>query len=114
MAHHATPQPPEAGTGTRTSPTLVFLLPCCFAERRPTFASRALFVSRALQATLEAEELLPKLLQSERLGQQWEQLLTSVHDAPASRGNPWWQNVSLELGPTSVGGTKVDDEGKPL
>lgn len=51
-----------------------------------------------LVATLEAEEALPKLLQADRVGSEWEQLLASVHDAPASRGNAWWASIVPEMG----------------
>ena len=39
-----------------------------------------------------------QLLQTDRIGQEWEQLVASVHDAPGSRGRAWYENMVRECG----------------
>ena len=46
---------------------------------------------------LDALEALPEMLRQERLCQQWEQLVTGVHDTAASKGNPWWATIVPEM-----------------
>lgn len=67
----------------------------------PAVTKPSLLIQMQFPATMDAEDALPHLLQTDRLGQQWEQLISSVHDVPASRGNPWYANVVPELGAQS-------------
>ena len=39
----------------------------------------------------------PNPNQEERQCQQWEQLVSGVHDAGQSKGNPWWATIEPEL-----------------
>ena len=66
----------------------------------PVVSKPSLVLHMQIPATLDAEEALPQLLQADRVGQQWEQLVASVHDAPASRGNPWWATIVQDIGGT--------------
>ena len=62
-----------------------------------------------IPASLDAEHALPSLLQEDRIGQQWMELLTAAHDTAAARGNPWWSNIQPELGALE---TNATDEGE--
>ena len=73
-----------------------------FLFQPPAVSKPSLVLHMQIPSTLEAEEALPQLLQSDRIGQQWEQLIVSVHDAPASRGNPWWSTITPELAPSGA------------
>ena len=37
------------------------------------------------------------LLQQDRVGQEWMQLLTSSHDAAAAKGNAWYTTITPEI-----------------
>ena len=64
--------------------------------------------------TMDPETALPALLSDNKVGQQWQQLLDSVHDTGASRGNPWYASVVRESGPASATGeTEYDSPAKP-
>ena len=52
---------------------------------------------RQVTPPLDALEALPEMLRQERLCQQWEQLVTGVHDTAASKGNPWWATIVPEM-----------------
>lgn len=64
-----------------------------FLFQPPAVSKPLLMLHMQIPATLVADEALPQLLQADRIGQQWDQLVASVHDAPASRGNPWWSTI---------------------
>lgn len=64
----------------------------------PNVQKPLLLLHMLIPATLDANDALPNLLRNDRVGQQWEQLISSVHDAASSRGNPWWSTIVRELG----------------
>ena len=71
----------------------------------------SLLLQMQIPATLDAEEALPQLLHADRVGQQWSELITSGHDQPASRGNPWWSTIVQELG--GAASTDAADQAEP-
>lgn len=73
-----------------------------FLFQPPAISKPALVLHMQIPATLDAEEALPLLLQADRIGQQWEQLIASVHDATSSRGRMWYDNMVQELGATDI------------
>ena len=65
---------------------------------------------------MDAETAFPAMLSDQKVGQQWVQLLDSVHDTGASRGNPWYLSITRELGPStsSTGEVEYESPTKPL
>lgn len=80
-----------------------------FLFQPPAVSKPSLVMHMLLPATLEAERALPALLQADRVGQQWDQLIASVHDAPASRGNPWWATITA-----AIGGSEASEPAQPV
>ena len=76
-----------------------------FLFQPPAVSKPSLVIHMLIPATLDAHSALPSILQTERVGQQWEQLMASVHDVAASRGNSWYSNLASELGPSGSGST---------
>ena len=66
--------------------------------RARTHDARALAPLLPYLSSSQTVEALPELLREERLCQQWEQLLSGVHDFNASKGNPWWNSLVPEIG----------------
>ena len=64
----------------------------------PAVSKPSLILQMLIPTTLDAETILNELLQADRIGQQWQELLTSAHDSAAARGNSWWSTISRELG----------------
>ena len=56
-------------------------------------------------------EVAVDVLAADRVGQQWQDLLTGAHDAAAVRGRPWWENITKELGvdQPSAGGAEKEN-----
>ena len=73
-----------------------------FLFQPPAVSKPSLVLHMQIPATLDAEEALPQLLQADRIGQQWEQLVASVHDAASARGKEWYANIVQELGGRDV------------
>ncbi len=61
----------------------------------PAVSKPSLTICLSIPSLLQAEDALPSVMR-DRVGQQWDQLLQSVHDAPASKNNPWWSTLALE------------------
>ena len=82
-----------------------------FLFQPPAVSKPSLLLSMLIPATLEADEALPGLLAADRVGQQWQDLLTGAHDAAAVRGRPWWENITKELGvdQPSAGGAEKEN-----
>ena len=81
-----------------------------FLFQPPAVSKPSLVVHMLIPATLDAHEALPSILQSERVGQQWEALIQSVHDVAGSRGNMWYSNIAMELGASAAGSTQAATE----
>jgi len=73
-----------------------------FLFQPPIVSKPSLVLHLQIPATLDAEEALPQLLQADRVGQQWEQLVASVHDVPSARGRAWYENIVQELGSQDI------------
>jgi L-rhamnose mutarotase len=69
-----------------------------FLFQPPAVSKPSLLLQMQIPATLQADEALPQLLQADKVGTQWDQLLASVHDTAASRSNPWWSTITQEIG----------------
>ena len=63
----------------------------------PAISKPSLCLCLTMPIALDALEALPEMLRQERLCQQWEQLVTGVHDTAASKGNPWWATMVPEM-----------------
>lgn len=68
----------------------------------PLVSKPSLILHMQIPATLDAQEAFPQLLQADRVGQEWEQLVASVHDTAAARGKSWWESVSREMGTSTT------------
>ena len=62
----------------------------------PAVSKPSLVLTCAIPKLLGGGEALPSILRSDRIGQQWEQLIASVHDAAATKSNPWWSTITAE------------------
>ena len=80
-----------------------------FLFQPPLVSKPSMVLHMLIPASLDAEHALPSLLQEDRIGQQWMELLTAAHDTAAARGNPWWSNIQPELGALE---TNATDEGE--
>ena len=65
-----------------------------FLFQPPLVSKPSMVLHMLIPASLDAEHALPSLLQEDRIGQQWMELLTAAHDTAAARGNPWWSTYS--------------------
>ena len=79
-----------------------------FVFQPPSVSKPSLMLQFLLPASLDADMALPNLLSQDRAGQQWHQLIDSVHDVGASRGNPWYMSISKEV--AGLGSVTVDEE----
>jgi L-rhamnose mutarotase len=95
-------------SGVQQFSTFVFLPP---AISKPNMV-----ISMQLPWAMDAETAFPAMLSDQKVGQQWVQLLDSVHDTGASRGNPWYLSITRELGPStsSTGEVEYESPTKPL
>ena len=73
-----------------------------FLFQPPAVPKPVLCLTMTMPIELEAREALPEMLKEERQCQQWEQLVSGVHDAGQSKGNPWWATIAPELGLSSL------------
>ena len=79
-----------------------------FLFEPPAVSKPLLLLHMQIPVMLDAAEVLPQLLQTDRIGQEWEQLVASVHDAPGSRGRAWYENMVRECG------SKAEPRGEDL
>ena len=68
-----------------------------FLFHAPMVSKPSFLVSFSMPAFLDAKEEFIKIVTEERQGQEWEQLLSSVHDAAASKNNPWYTTIAPEI-----------------
>jgi len=74
-----------------------------FLFQPPMVTKPSLALTFAMPAALDAKEEFVELLQQDRVGQEWMQLLTSSHDAAAAKGNAWYTTIAPEIqGATAV------------
>ena len=83
-----------------------------FMFEPPAVSKPSLIITMLVPVTIEAGRCLPKLLGEEKVGQQWMQLIDSVHDASGSRGHPWHESVTKELAGDRDALAAGDDDGK--
>jgi len=68
-----------------------------FLFQTPAVAKPSFFVTLTMPASIDAKEAFVEMLREERLTHEWEQLVTSAHDAVGSKNNAWYATIVPEI-----------------